>query len=624
MFLRKFLAISALLLFAVFISNAAEEEKNITIESKTQTFRFQKAKGNNPVVITEEYSIKYRCNEVRTTILFSEMYNDQETINDVTVYVNDKKAKYIVPKYEYYSVKDIFYSDARVCYFQLPFDQKGATAEVKLEKTYLDPRYFSRVFITEDFFTENKVVKFIIPRWMKSELKDLNFNNNSINRTVEYNSKEDADVYTYTAKALKPFKSEPYALGSSYIYPHVLIMNQEANTDQGTITYFKTIADQYKWCYKLVQEVEDDYSALAAKAKELTATVSGDINKVKTIYNWVQNNVRYIAFEDGIAGFKPAKAIDVLNKKYGDCKGMANLIKGLLKGIGLDARLCWIGTNHIAYDLSTPVLSVHNHMIAALMLNGKTYFLDGTETNIGFNEYAERIAGRQVLIENGDNYILTNVPQVSYTQNSEIEKRTLLLNNNTLTGKATHTYTGESKSTLISKIQGVRKDNIDKALIKYLSEDNADYAITKLNSNHTSLTDSVLNISYDIEFKNGASSFGNEVYIEPDFRKDVAGFTIDTAKRVNDVVLPQKMMMEDETEITLPANYKISSKPTDLNITHPNIEISITYQQQNSKLIYHKRIVIKNTLLKKENFNSWNNALKQLSEKYKEQIVLTK
>ena len=86
---------------------------------------------------------------------------------------------------------------------------------------------------------------------------------------------------------------------------------------------------------------------------------------------------------------------------------MAHLTKELLKALGFDARLCWIGTNHIAYDYSTPSIAVDNHMICALLYQGKTYFLDATENYIGFNEYAERIQSRQVLIEDGDKYIYT-------------------------------------------------------------------------------------------------------------------------------------------------------------------------------------------------------------------------
>jgi transglutaminase-like putative cysteine protease len=89
-------------------------------------------------------------------------------------------------------------------------------------------------------------------------------------------------------------------------------------------------------------EYGDDKTELSQKANELTTGTTDDIQKIKKIFNWVQHNIRYIAFEDGIAGFKPAKANDVLHKKYGDCKGMANLTRGLLQSLGYDARLCWI------------------------------------------------------------------------------------------------------------------------------------------------------------------------------------------------------------------------------------------------------------------------------------------
>ena len=49
-------------------------------------------------------------------------------------------------------------------------------------------------------------------------------------------------------------------------------------------------------------------------------------------------------------------------------------------------------------------------MICTVILNGKKYFLDGTESFIALNDYAQRIQGKQVLIEDGKNYILDRIP----------------------------------------------------------------------------------------------------------------------------------------------------------------------------------------------------------------------
>ncbi len=89
-----------------------------------------------------------------------------------------------------------------------------------------------------------------------------------------------------------------------------------------------------------------------------------------------------------------------------------------------------IGTKHIAYDYSTPNLSVDNHMICTLFKDGKTIYLDGTEKFNAFGEYADRIQGKQVLIENGDEFILQHVPQANAKSNKEHFAYTLSLSEN--------------------------------------------------------------------------------------------------------------------------------------------------------------------------------------------------
>ncbi|MEO6540953.1 MAG: transglutaminase domain-containing protein [Ferruginibacter sp.] len=621
----KKLILPVLLLCSLFVKGrGGDDDKNIIIENKKQSFLFKQDKGENPVLIKENYITDLRSRRVSGNIVYTEVYNDHETIDAVDVRVRDKPFRGVDIKYDYYSIRDIFYSDARVCYFKIPFDEVGVPAKVSLSKTYKDPRYFTKVYFTEEYFVQNKVVEFIVPRWMTCELKEYNFAGNEIKKTSSYDSKLDADIYTYTMRNLPAFESESYDQGIAYNYPHVLVLCKEANTDKGKLTYFKTIEDQYKWCYDIVKDVTDDNGALKTKAEELTNGISGEANKVKTVLNWVHQNIRYIAYEDGIAAFKPAKATEVLAKKYGDCKGMANLLKALLKNLGLDVRLCWIGTNHIPYDMSTPSLSVHNHMIAAWLTNGKTYFLDGTETNIAFNQYAERIAGRQVMIENGEKYILTNIPSVGAEQNPDRERRVLAIDGQDLKGSAEHMYKGEARSDMINKMTGIKKQDLEKSLVNYLSENNQDYNISNLKRSDIPGTDSVLKISYDVVHKNGASVFGNEIYLDLDFRKELDNFTIDTVKRMHNMQMPSKILMDEETEITMPAGYKIGTLPVNLNLQNSILDINITYKQTGNKLVYHKLLKIKQTLLKKEDFGLWNKQIKELTDKYKEQVVLTK
>ena len=61
------------------------------------------------------------------------------------------------------------------------------------------------------------------------------------------------------------------------------------------------------------------------------------------------NNDNIPGPEYGIGGFKPDKAISVLENKYGDCKGMTSLLVVLLNQLEIDAHYCWITTNKHPY-----------------------------------------------------------------------------------------------------------------------------------------------------------------------------------------------------------------------------------------------------------------------------------
>lgn len=600
-----------------------DDDQNIIIENKTQRFEFVQTKAGE-VNIKETYTLAYRCKDVREDILFSETYSNRETIDDVKIIVNGKRNKSIVPQYDYYSVKDIFYSDARICYFKLPFGKKDATAEVTLEKTHKDPRYFTKIFLSKEYLVQDQTVTFIIPRWMKVDIRQWNFEGNTITKTTSYDERADADVITYRATNLPAIATEKYFPGIAHVYPHLLILCKEAITSLGKQTYFNTLADQYKWCYSLVQELTDNMDELKVKATEITKEAIGDVNKVKALHHWVHQNIRYIAFEDGVAAFKPAPAMEVLNKRYGDCKGMANLLKGLLKSLGYDARLVWIGTNHIPYDISTPSLSLHNHMIAAWIYNGKTYFLDGTETNMNLYEYAERISGRQVLVENGKNFIQTNVPIAAPEQNTEYEKMVVHIEGEDIKGNILHTYKGQGRSTLINQMLGTKKENLEKSIINYFSKNNQDFQISNLKKGNIPGTDSVLTIGYDVVYKKAATVFGNDIYVEADFRKELDEFIIDTAIRKHNIKLPYKMNIVQETEITIPMGYKVVTKPTDLIFSNPNTDVSITYKVAGGKLLYKKQIKVKEVLVKKQDFTIWNKNMQQLTDKYKEQLIFSK
>ncbi len=614
--------IIVLLSLITFFSSAQDPDKNITIQEAKEEYRFVKGDKENPVQVKQTMETSYLCNDFRISIPIVEFYNKQIEVNDVNIWIDGDKVKGFSPNNDYYSVDGVFYSDARVCFFKLPLEKKGSISKVKFEKTVLDPRYFTNIFFAESYYIEKKQVSIIVPKWMKVEIKEYNFNGYSISKEV--NNKSDEDIFIYTITKAPMMKQEEQAPGATHIAPHLLIMSKYADAGGQTVTYFNTLADQYKWYRQLVNQIGNETAAIKTKAEEIIKGIVGDIEKVKTLYQWMQDNIRYIAYEDGIAGFKPEKAQEVLRKKYGDCKGMGNLMAEMLKAIGLDGRLCWLGTNHIAYDYSTPSLGVDNHMICAWLYKGKTYYLDATEKYIGFGEIAERIQGRQVLIEDGDKYILQSIPITTQLQNTGYEKRTLQIEGNNLSGKVVQTWKGENKEWLLSQLHEIKKEKQEDALKEYLAEGNSSYQISNLKIININDYNADLKIEYDLFFKDAVTGFDKDLYLELDNRKDLGQLKFDTEKRK----LPFEFHFKDhvvfETELQLPAGSKIAALPAALNIDRPGYSMMGQYILDKNKLTYRREIMLKKTRITKDLFEGWNNDVTKLNEFYNNQLTITK
>ncbi|GGH00837.1 transglutaminase-like domain-containing protein [Mucilaginibacter phyllosphaerae] len=601
-------------------SNTADSA--VTINSAVETYQFAQNAKTAAIEIKQRLTTTYIANNFMANVPVAESYNNHIAINKVECKVDGRTPADFKPVYNYYGSNDIFYSDQKICYFPVTIPKKGGLAVVSFDETVDDPRYFTSIGFSEPYAVNQKQIILKVPRWMKVEFKEYNFNGFNITKNTQYVSADDADIITYTIKNLPATRHEGNSPGPTYLYPHLMVLCKSATVGGTTATYFNTLDDQYKWYHSLIKNTVADQAAITTKAHELTAGLTNDIDKVKAIFYYVQDNIRYIAFEDGMAGFRPENADEVLRKKYGDCKGMANLTKALLTAAGFDARLCWLGTKHIAYDYQTPSLAVDNHMICALNYKAKTYFLDATESYLGFDEYAERIQGRQVLIEDGEKYRLARVPVALAGQNANIQTAHLAIADGAITGTVNYTWKGEDKEEILTGINSIKRERTEDAMIKYLAGDNNDYSISNLVLSGTSNPDKDLTVSYNVKTKNGISSFGKTYYIDLDNTKEYMDGVIKTDERKHDYWFDHRLNLSRSVELTLPQGYKAASLPAALNIVNAGYEFHIQYSTAAGKVTYKKSILIKNTHLPKNAFAQWNTDMEQLIKTYNDALTI--
>lgn len=559
---------------------------------------------------------------LRPTLKFTmaEFYNGQSAVEDIEVFNKKGKKVNVDVKRENYSSAGIFYDDAQVAFFGVEFPTIGTCNSVQITKTYKDIRYFVSEYLSTHYPRKKSTLRFTVPAWLSVDFKEFNFAN--VKKETSEDPKTGDVIYVFEAENVAPQTKEIQGKGPSHLYPHVLLLYQGYNIKGKTDRGLKETADLYKWYRQLAGEIGNDQTVVAGKAKELTKNAVTDKEKIKAVYYWVQENIRYIAFEDGIAGFRPDNCQNVFNKKYGDCKGMANLTKEMLNSLSLDARLAWIGTKHLAYDYTSPSLGVDNHMICAVKSKGGFLFLDATEEFNELGQYAERIQGRPIMIEDGETFISANIPVENHTKNTIKKHQDLVIEGEKLVGKATFELEGESKADLLYQVNNLRQNYKDDAMRRYLDNGEKTCQVSNISSSDLTNRDGNITITYDFAWSNGISVFGDEIYLDIDFEKEFKDWIFD--ERKTDYLFDHKIHQVSEVKVAVPEGWQVASMPESFIREHEDFFFKIDYSLQNGKILFNKEIGIPNSEIKAQDFATWNGFVKDLAKQYQEQIVLKK
>ncbi len=98
-------------------------------------------------------------------------------------------------------------------------------------------------------------------------------------------------------------------------------------------------------------------------ADQLTDKVTDQREQVRILYNWVKNNIRYVAVFMGNGGFVPHNVNAILHNRYGDCKDHAAILEALLSAKGITSSGALINSGEAftlpKYAVTTPL----NHII---------------------------------------------------------------------------------------------------------------------------------------------------------------------------------------------------------------------------------------------------------------------
>ncbi|MBN2365757.1 MAG: DUF3857 domain-containing protein, partial [Calditrichaeota bacterium] len=172
----------------------------------------------------------------------------------------------------------------------------------------------------------------------------------------------------------------------------------------------KTWDDVAGWYYELASDRMSVTEEIRSLAENLTEDQENNRDKLKKIYEWVRDNVRYIAVEIGIGGFQPYPATQVLTNQYGDCKDMSTLLCAMAGAVDIPCYQVLISTrNNGNPDTSLPSPFHFNHAIAySPLAEDSGIWLDATEKGCPFGKLPWYDQGVPVLVvkERGEGQLI--------------------------------------------------------------------------------------------------------------------------------------------------------------------------------------------------------------------------
>jgi hypothetical protein len=373
-------------------------------------------------------------------------------------------------------------------------------------------------------------------------------------------------TYTWHLKNRPALIVEPYQPSWYTVVPSVKLAPTFI-TAQGYSGSMNTWKEYGNYIQQLIKDRDALPDDIKTKVHQLVEGKTTVYDKVQTLYEYMQNNTRYISIQMGIGGWQPYDATFVATHRYGDCKALSNYMVALLKEAGIKSNYVEIRSGEGAEPLIEDFpCSQANHVVCCVPNGKDSIWLECTSNyeSAGYNGTFTGNRKALAITEDGAKIISTNY----YTskENQQIRKVTAVVDENGhLSAKASTKYTGIEQEDVFGLIHYATKEEREKYLNQMLSIPN--YKVEQHEYKETKGVIPQVDEELKIEADNFATVSGKRLFLTPNMF-NLMGAKMSTDKaRLYPIKYGNDFMQRDTISITIPAGYKVESMAKDVAVT---------------------------------------------------------
>jgi hypothetical protein len=465
---------------------------------------------------------------------------------------------------------------------------------------------------------------------------DVTFNHEKVAAVVA------GSTYSWELKNLPPITTEPASPVWTNIVPRLAVSYFPAEGAQApNVRTFANWTDVSRWVSELADPQADSNDALATKALQLTATSKTELEKIQAIARFVQS-IQYISIDINVGrggGIRPRPATQVLAKNYGDCKDKANLMRAMLKTVGIKSYLVAIflgDPNFVREEWAYP--NQFNHCIIAVQVSdatnaptiithpklGRLLIFDATDDSTPVGDLPDMEQGSLALVVAGNDGSLVRMPTTPPEANQlERTADVVLAADGSITASLSERSQGQAAVNERRAFRGLSRPEYASVIEHWITRGATGAKVSKVEpADDREAGRFALNVDFAAA-NYGQLMQGRLLVFKPAIvsRRESLEFTGGTRK--HPVVLEPHAFSET-VKVKLPAGFDVDELPDPVNLDAPFGTYSASYEVKDGQLNFTRSFVQRATTVPAEQYAQVRGFFERIRAAEQSPVVLAK
>lgn len=503
--------------------------------------------------------------------LFIAHYNKFSSVSDIDIEIYDAKGERVenarnsdIKDYSAIDNATIF-SDARVKAFEPLYKEFPLTIvrswEIKKKTTFYIPWWTP--LQGEDIPVLNSTLKISYPKDFDLRYRELNMPD-----VRSSSENEEQKTIQWTFNNYEPHDLEPFSPLFFKRMPTVFITPAEFELDgiTGRMDSWESFGNFVARLNEGRQELPEETQN---EINQLISGVESTGEKVRILYEYMQNKTRYVSIQVGIGGWQPfdAKTVDKLG--YGDCKALSNYMRALLLNAGIESHYTLVRagsySSHLIPDFPN---NNFNHAILCVPLSNDTLWLECTSQHNPCGFLGDFTDDREVLIIENKKGKMVRTPAFNENDNKRITSGTITIDNQgNATASSQTQFGGTYYDNNMVLIHFLDERDRQKKLIQSLHQSGFklnNYSFEEDKSRNPSITRNL-----DFSINEYATTMGNRWMFPLNLLHQFENVPRKVLKRKWPVFIQRGWNEKDQWSIQLPPGYSANGVPAPVEISTP-------------------------------------------------------